>query len=256
MECLLIMKKMPCLIVFNYLENKPTSSIKPECSWVFDGDAVASIKWDGTSCLIMGGKLFKRYGAKVKRNLLAKYASGEIDFSLDILDKSPIDAIPCQEFADKKTGHYPMWVMCDKDSPSDKYHFEGLSKLDLSTIPDGTTLELIGEKVGANPHNIKGHEFKIHGADVVDVGSSLCDLINWLIKNNQEGLVFKNKVDGRMCKFRRSDITRQCHKDEVDELISKYRLNRPPKSGLLNISDFKRWNILEDDDFDKTLLKS
>lgn len=48
--------------------NLVTSDIAPENQWVFDGEAIATRKFDGTSVAIINGQMYKRYDAKLKPN--------------------------------------------------------------------------------------------------------------------------------------------------------------------------------------------
>ena len=55
------MKKIPTLFIRDASNPKfVTREVNPECQWVIDGEGVATRKWDGSACLIRGGKLFKR----------------------------------------------------------------------------------------------------------------------------------------------------------------------------------------------------
>jgi len=78
------------------------NEIDPENEWVFKY-GIPTRKFDGTSCAIINGELYKRFDLKKGRNL-------------------PPNAIPCQE-ADKITGHHPHWIKCNRDDKSNKYHF-------------------------------------------------------------------------------------------------------------------------------------
>lgn len=95
---------------------------------MFDEGVKATRKYDGTACAIIDGLLYKRYDVK-KGKAVPKFA------------------IPCQE-PDHITGHWPHWVLCQRDNPADKYHFEGLDNLDRKE--DGT-YELCGPKIQGNP---------------------------------------------------------------------------------------------------------
>ena len=113
---------------------------KEENLWVLDG-GIPTRKWDGTACMVLDNKLYKRYDAKKGK-------------------KAPEGSIPCQE-ADVITGHHPHWVLCSENEPLDKYHMEAFNaqKYDLE---DGT-YELCGEKINKNREKIVGHELIPHG---------------------------------------------------------------------------------------------
>ncbi len=176
---------------------KVINEINPENKWVFDGEGIATRKFDGTACAIINGEIYKRYDVKRGRTI-------------------PDGAIPCQE-ADTISGHHPHWLKCDKSKNEDKYFFEGFYRLLRETIIpanlnptifDGT-YELIGEKVQGNPEKIEGHKLIKHGIEILDLPSldfySLKDYLSNQ-SNDIEGIVFHHKKDGRMCKLRKSDF--------------------------------------------------
>jgi hypothetical protein len=165
------------------------NEINTENQWVFDGEGIATRKFDGTATAIINGEIYKRYDVKKGRQV-------------------PDGAIPCQE-ADLITGHHPHWLKCSHDKNEDKYFFEGFNSLaELGKVEDGT-YELIGEKVQGNPEKIKGHHLVKHGAKVLQLPSlNFEDLKVYLsdVSNDIEGIVFHHKTDGRMCKLRKSDF--------------------------------------------------
>jgi hypothetical protein len=161
------------------------NEINPENEWVIDY-GIGTRKYDGTACAIIDGDLYKRYDAKKGKS-------------------APIGAIPCQN-ADPITGHHPHWVKCDRNDPSNKYHFEAFDKLD-HTI-DGT-YELCGEKIQGNPERLTGHELIPHGAKGFRLKDYSFEAIREFLKHNDyEGIVFHHSDpnDERMCKIRKSDF--------------------------------------------------
>ena len=168
------------------------NEINPENQWVFEGEAIATRKFDGTSTAIINGELYKRYDVKKGRQI-------------------PEGAIPCQE-ADTITGHHPHWLICDVNKQEDKYFFEGLRQtlknMSLSILPDGT-YELVGEKVQNNPERITGHLLVRHGIETIDLLSLDFEYLKEYLSNPDndiEGIVFHHKSDNRMCKLRKSDF--------------------------------------------------
>lgn len=162
------------------------NEINIENQWVFDGEAIATRKFDGTAIAIINGELYKRYDVKKGK-------------------QAPVDAIPCQE-ADPISGHHPHWLKCDRNKAEDKYFFEGFDALENKE--DGT-YELCGEKVQSNPEKINGHKLIKHGSEVLQLPSlNFEDLKLYLSdpSNDIEGIVFHHKSDGRMCKLRKSDF--------------------------------------------------
>lgn len=168
------------------------NEINPENQWVFEGEAIATRKFDGTSTAIINGELYKRYDVKKGRQI-------------------PEGAIPCQE-ADTITGHHPHWLICDVNKQEDKYFFEGLQQtlvnMSLPVLPDGT-YELVGEKVQNNPERITGHLLVRHGIETIDLLSLDFEYLKEYLSNPDndiEGIVFHHKSDNRMCKLRKSDF--------------------------------------------------
>lgn len=160
--------------------------INKENAWVFEGEAIATRKFDGTSVAIIDGELYKRFDAKKGRII-------------------PEGAIPCQE-ADSKSGHHPHWVRCDRAKKEDQFFFEAFDGLTSKT--DGT-YELCGPKVQGNPEGLEKHELLKHGSEVIDLKSlAFEDLKAFLISDetDMEGIVFHHPSDNRMCKLRKSDF--------------------------------------------------
>ncbi len=166
--------------------SKVTNEINPENQWVFDGDGIATRKFDGTACAIINGEIYKRYDVKKGRQV-------------------PKGAIPCQE-PDEISGHHPHWLKCERNKPEDKFFFEAFDVLEKKE--DGT-YELCGQKVQGNPENISGHRLIRHGKEVLEIPDlSFEGLKKFLMnpENDIEGIVFHHKSDGRMCKLRKKDF--------------------------------------------------
>jgi hypothetical protein len=177
-----MMKKMKTVFVIDRTARPHTITREVQEQWVLDGEGVATIKFDGTSCMVRDGKLFKRFDAKKGRT-------------------PPEGFIPCQAEPDPVTGHWPMWVPVTGD-PADKWHREAF--LDGS-FEDGT-YELIGPKVQGNRYGVDRHSLVRHGADIVEVERTFEGLKAWVEAHQHEGLVFHHP-DGRMAKLRRSDFS-------------------------------------------------
>jgi len=166
--------------------SKVINEVNPENQWVFEGNSIPTRKLDGTACAIIEGKLYKRYDVKKGKSI-------------------PNDAIPCQE-PDEITGHWPHWIKCDVNNPSDKYHFEGFNNLSLKK--DGT-YELIGEKVQGNAEKLKGHYLVRHGELLLPrlyIPLTFYGIIQYLGMVDIEGIVFHEIGGDRMAKIRKSDF--------------------------------------------------
>lgn len=157
--------------------------INPENKWVYEL-GIPTRKFDGTSCAIINGLLYKRFDLKKGRSL-------------------PENSIPCQD-ADNITGHHPHWIPCIREDNSNKYHFEAFDN--LKNKRNGT-YELCGEKIQGNPENITGHKLIPHGKEILGINTfTFEELKEYLTVENIEGIVFHNMDDGRMCKIRKSDF--------------------------------------------------
>lgn len=168
------------------------NEINPENQWVFDGEGVATRKFDGTACMILDGQLYKRYDLKRNKK------TGEFPVV-------PDGAIACQE-PDSITGHWPHWIKCSIDNAADKYHMEGFKNLTDSLFEDGT-YELVGPKVQGNPEGYSEHELVKHGTERYYFNDYSFEFIKKLLDELPiEGIVFHHKTDGHMCKIRKSDF--------------------------------------------------
>jgi hypothetical protein len=186
------MKKMSTLFKVEYhKKGEPgiiSNEVRPENSWVFEdsNNVIATVKFDGTAAMIKDGIIFKRYDAK----------RGKIP---------PLGAIPCDEFPDPISGHWPHWVECSENNPNDKYFIEVFN---TGISFENGTYELCGEKIGNNAEKVQGFKLFKHG------GSTLPSLVfsfecikEYLANdlNDVEGIVFHH-IDGRMCKIRKGDF--------------------------------------------------
>jgi hypothetical protein len=178
------MKKIPSVFVRHHDgDRRLLDQILPESAWVVAGEGTATRKWDGTACLVKGGRLYKRYDAKQ--------------------GKAPPEGFePCQE-PDPVTGHWPGWVPVGA-GPEDRW-FHDADKPAL----DGT-YELCGPKIGgkhgANPERFGTHRYIRHGDELLaDVPRTFQGLKQYLGDHPMEGIVFHHP-DGRMAKIKRSDF--------------------------------------------------
>jgi Txe/YoeB family toxin of Txe-Axe toxin-antitoxin module len=168
--------------------------------WVVNGEGVATIKFDGTSCLWKDGKLWKRYDRKVKDRF--RKLVGKAILEMHMFKEPPEGFEPCEETWDTKTGHWPGWVPV---SDVDIWHREGLDNTDPATLVEGATFELVGPRIQGNTLGLDRHMLLRHGCETVEVERSFAAIKDWLSNNRVEGLVFHHP-DGRMAKIRRKDF--------------------------------------------------
>ena len=190
------MKKIPSIYLRDYTNGKQsllTETPNPECDWVFRGEGVATVKYDGTSCMVKDGVLYKRYDVKQGKT-------------------APEGFIPAQE-PDMVTGHWPGWVLVSERAPEDKWHREAwltcLQEQYGDCLEDGT-YELIGPKLQGNPYMLDRHEFRAHGAEVIPepgvfVLRGIEGIRLFLSWKPIEGIVYHHP-DGRMAKIKAKDL--------------------------------------------------
>ncbi len=154
--------------------------VNPDCQWVLDGEGIATRKWDGTACMIMGGRLYKRLNHKAKRG---DPPARWVHWSMD---------------PQQRSGHG--WVPVG-DSPEDRRHLRAATE----GLRDGT-YELCGPSVQKNPDHIS-HEVLIrHGAEQYPgCPRTYAGLREWLYIRDIEGVVFHHP-DGRMAKIKGRDF--------------------------------------------------
>ncbi len=214
------MKKISTVFVIDRNNNLATSETVKGNEWVVNGEGIATVKFDGSSCLIKDGKLFKRWNRKLTKKAMKKKnfsAKNGLDFIPDesMFRAVPEGAIKCNETFDPKTLHFPHWVPVGED-PADKLHIEAFEALKANgNISDGT-FEICGPKIRCNPHNFDSHVLLKHGDVVVDVEDRSFEGIHTFLESFVgEGLVFHHP-DGRMAKIRMKDFADLTWNEEAD----------------------------------------
>lgn len=178
------MRKIPTIFDRDWEGDRSRVTKQPiaEADWVFHGEGVPTEKLDGTACLIMDGKQYKRY--QVKRGRVA-----------------PEGFEPLEE-PDPKTGKQVGWVPVDADNPADKYFREGFK----NTGPADGSYELIGPKVQANKYKQEHHLLALHGSTILPDCERTYDGIRQFLEEHRiEGIVWHHP-DGRMAKIKRRDF--------------------------------------------------
>lgn len=177
------MNKIPTIFVRDMTKQPAlvTPVWSPGCEWVRDGEGVATRKYDGTSCLIRDGALFKRRELKPG-------------------DKAPPDFESLG--TDENTGKTVGWVPVSYDDPGDRWHREAMEV----GLQDGT-YELLGPKIQGNKDGEEKHVLQPHSeaTQYSDAPRDFDGLREWLAKCCIEGLVWHHP-DGRMAKIKRRDF--------------------------------------------------
>lgn len=191
------MKKIPTLFKREFESHRVARTL-PEVTegleWVLsDPDVFATVKIDGACCAIIKGEFYKRFDAKKGKPY-------------------PEDAIKCQYAPDPITGHFPMWVKCDRDNPADKWFWKAYdNSKEYMMLKDGT-YEAIGKHFNGNPYKAEIDIIEPHGSRIItdfllcsDVYKTYQLIIEWLHENKVEGIVFWKNVQP-ICKIKRSDF--------------------------------------------------
>lgn len=176
------MKKIPTIFVRDL--SKQPALVTPEwssgCEWVRDGEGIATRKYDGTSCLVRGRKLYRRRELRQGDVAPPEFES---------------------EGHDENTGKTVGWVPVG-DGPDDKHHREAFD----SFHGDGT-YELLGPKIQGNKDKREKHVLQSHdmARTYPEAPRDFEGLRAWLTENVVEGIVWHHP-DGRMAKIKRRDF--------------------------------------------------
>jgi hypothetical protein len=200
------MKKIKTVFKIDRETNLATNNITPGAEWVLKGEGVATLKVDGSACMVKDGVLYKRYDRKLQSKYMkqARALGDKFVVTEDMFNVLPSNAIPCQEKPDAVTYHHPHWVEIDKNKPEDSFHVKALESMNLP-LADGT-YELLGPKVNNNPYGLTEYKLAKHGEDLLNVPDRSFDGIkSFLEQLNGEGIVFYHP-EGEMLKIRRKDM--------------------------------------------------
>lgn len=216
------MKKIPSVFVRNYDGDRLVrDEVVPGCEWVIAGEGIATRKWDGTACLVRGGKLYRRYDAKHGKTpppgfdpaqdpdpFFCNGCKGQfaVDAATGGAARNGKNVCPSCGSRNVTGGHWPGWLLVG-DKPEDK-PFADAWALWLSQVhyPEDGTYELCGPKFQSNPEQFAAPMFLRHGAEVLpDVPRTFAGLRDYLGEWAIEGVVFHRR-DGRMAKVKRPDF--------------------------------------------------
>jgi len=173
--------------------NRVTRIVDPDCEWVLDGRGVATVKYDGTACAVIDGRLYKRHQHRADKGAPPQ---GWIHWSLD----------PSQH-----SGHG--WLPVIEGDSSSRWHLEAWEDFD-----DGEgTYELVGPKVqGFAERNriealdldVTRHHLLPHGDDLgclEEPERTFDALATFFAEHAMEGIVWHHP-DGRKAKIKARDF--------------------------------------------------
>ena len=178
------MRKIPTIFERDWNDDlsRVVDKVHSDCQWVLDGEGVATLKQNGTCCMVRGGKLYKR--RELREGDLAPDGFEEVGH-------------------DEETRKVVGWVAVG-DGPDDRWHREALAE-EGRTFPDGT-YELLGPKIQGNPERASAHTLIPHGVKIAaDAPRTFDGLRDWLAGQDMEGVVFHHP-DGRMAKIKLRDF--------------------------------------------------
>lgn len=175
------MQKIPTMFVRDPANPKlVTREVYPGCEWVLAGEGVATEKWDGTACLVKNGQLYKRHELAEGKGALVGWIHWDFDPA-------------------KTHGHG--WLPV-REGPEDRWHREAWLAKEYA---DGT-YELVGPRVGRNPHGVEETTLWRHGSHAFDRVPRDFDGLEAFLRNYPcEGIVFHHH-DGRMAKIKSRDF--------------------------------------------------
>ena len=177
------MKKIPTIFVRD-MSKQPalvTPEWHPACGWVRDGAGVATLKHDGTCCLVRNGRLYKRRELKPGQQPPADFEQADFD---------------------AQTGKTMGWAPVAAGNSEDKFHLEAFG---AGGFADGT-YELMGPKVQGNKNGLATHQLIRHAVDELSgVPRTFEGLREWLSAQQLEGIVWHHP-DGRAAKIKRRDF--------------------------------------------------
>jgi hypothetical protein len=175
-----------------------TREPNPECAWVFAGEGVPTVKWDGT-CVMLDdeGRWWARREVKPGKAAPPNYVAVA---------------------ADPETGKTNGWEPVEQSAFAKLHKMArgwALHKLnyppDLEVWEPGT-YELIGPRINGNPQSWPHHDLVRHGrgdalsrADVKSAPRDYDGLAAWLHARPYEGIVWHHP-DGRMAKIKARDF--------------------------------------------------
>jgi hypothetical protein len=162
--------------------------VNPACKWVFDGEGIATRKYDGTCVMYDGERWWARREVKPGKT-------------------TPVNFVPVG--TDETTGKTVGWEPIEQSAFA-KYHAQALGEdaYETGTPWPAGTYELIGPKINGNPERSDRHTLLLHAeaTELPDAPRDFKDLREWMLAHPQfEGIVWHHP-DGRMAKLKRRDF--------------------------------------------------
>lgn len=184
------MRKIPTIFERNW-EARPSLVIdQPQlgCEWVFDGEGIATRKYDGQAVLVSASKLFKRRELKPG-------------------DDAPEGWRPVS--FDTETQKEIGWVPVDKDKPEDQYLYKAfVSATTHQGLLENGTYEAVGPKIQGGLEGYLDHTLLKHDQieELPGVPRNYEGLKKYFTEHNEiEGVVWHHE-DGHMGKIKLKDF--------------------------------------------------
>lgn len=183
------MRKIPTIFVRDWDGNPKyvTREPNPECAWVFAGEGVPTIKWDGVCVMVDDhGEWWARREVKPGKPTPPEFV-----------------AVATDPETGKKSGWEPM-----AQSGFARWHADAL-RTEMHTPG---TYELLGPKINGNADGFAGHVLMQHGwaplTEREDAKTAPRDhdgLAAWLAERPYEGIVWHGP-EGQMAKIKKRDF--------------------------------------------------
>ena len=179
------MKKIPTIFErdWNGDRSRVVDQYAVSLEWL--ATAVPTRKYDGTCCLVAGGRLFRRREVQANKPLPPDFVTAD---------------------RDGETGKTVGWVPVG-DGPEDQWHRQAWELLPAGWRDAGGTYELVGPNIQGNPEGYDQHILLPHSTAYrwPSVPLDFEGLKEWLSDKDIEGIVWHGP-DGNMAKIKLRDF--------------------------------------------------